>query len=139
MALLSRAEIFAKIGSFDDFTWKFEPALLLRGNLFPKIKQFCWCDLKFWTAPTIFPKKAVLLIWFGNLNCSYYHQLKFSQKYPRFNEVTRIFELPLLSRVSVFWLRNLHCPIIKIAEVFGLVRQFWWSHLEIQTILVITR
>ena len=37
--------------------------------------------------------KGVLMVSPENLNCSYYYELKY-QKYPIFNEVIWIFELP---------------------------------------------
>ena len=42
-----------KLSSFDNVTWQFALPLLSRGQLFPKINQLCWCDLKIWPAPII--------------------------------------------------------------------------------------
>ena len=75
LALLSRAEVFEKskavltkslensdypgyhevsisqkYGRFYEVNWKFALPLLWLGKIFPKIKQFCWCDLKICTA-----------------------------------------------------------------------------------------
>ena len=108
MSLLSWAEIFAKKkGSFDDATWKFKLPLLSQGKMSTKVRLFLYIHLKIWPAHVItswnFRKnKTVLLKWFGNLNCFYYLELKFSQKYARLNEVNWIFKLPLLSRRKLF-------------------------------------
>ena len=48
------------------------------------------------TRETFRKNKAVLLKWFENLNCSYYHELTFLQKYPIFNGVIWTSELPPL-------------------------------------------
>ena len=66
-------------GNFDDFTWKFAQPLLSQGKLFPKIKQFCWCDLKIWPAPII-----------TNWN--------FWKKWGSFDDITWKFKLLLSSR-----------------------------------------
>ena len=50
-----------------------------------------------------------------NLNCPYYHELKFLQKCPRFNEVIWIFKLPPL-----LW-----------GVIFSNIKQFWWRLLKI--------
>ena len=80
--LSSRAKLWQKYGTFYEVTWKFGLALLSRTEVFTKIKQLCWSVLKIWTSPIItswnFRKnKAVLLKCFGNLDCPYYHELKF--------------------------------------------------------------
>ena len=111
LSLLSRAEIFAKnktvlMMSLENsiypcyhevicprkwdhsykFTWKLDLPLLSRAEIFTRIKQFCWFDLKIWHGPIIaswnFRKNigAVLLKWFENSHCLYYHELKFSRK-----------------------------------------------------------
>ena len=94
-------ETFAKIKHFVDVSWKFELHLLSRAEIFAKTREFCWSDSKIWTAPIItgwnFLKNKGVLISPENLNCSYYHELKFLQKYLIFNEVIWIFELPQLS------------------------------------------
>ena len=68
---------------------------------------------------TIMPckNKAFLMIPLENLNSPCNHDLKFLQKYPRFNEVTWKFELPLLPRAEIFakishfcWTDLLNCP-----------------------------
>ena len=46
--------------------------------------------------------KAVLMVSLEKLNWRYYKEVKFSQKYPRFNEVTWKFELLLLSGGKIF-------------------------------------
>ena len=52
------------------------------------------------------------------LNWLYYEEVKFFQKYPKFNEVIWKYEFPLLSRGKIFakskavllmWLENLTC------------------------------
>ena len=58
--------------------------------------------------------------WFEN--CSYYQELKFSQKQGGFVKAVRKFELRLLLR----------------AEIFSKIRQFWWYHLKIWTATIIT-
>ena len=124
--------------------WKLELPLLSRGEIFLKIKQFWWSDWKIWTAPIIkswnfYKNKAILLKWLENLNCPYYHELKCSQKYPRFNEVTWIFELPLLSRgkdffknkaILLMWLENLNCPYyheLKFSQKYGRFYKVTWK------------
>ena len=109
LPLLSRAEFFCKNKA------AFELLLLSLGKTFAKIRQFCWCDLKIWPTPIItgwnfLKNKAVLILSLENLNCPYYHKVKFLQKYPRFNEVIRTFELsPLSWRI-----------------IFSNIKQFWW-------------
>ena len=72
----SRAQMFAKYSRFsDEVTWIFELPLLSWGKISHK-------------------NEAVLLMWLENLNCPYYHELKFSQKYGRFMKS----------------LENSHCP-----------------------------
>ena len=105
-----------------------------------------WCHLKTWPPPIITSQKCCknkgfLMISLENLNWPYYnderctrkqnnsytftenlscpcnHELKFSQKYPRFNEFIWKFELTLLSRAESFAkktllmmpLENSHC------------------------------
>ena len=85
LALLSRTEIFAKIGSLDDVTQKFDLPLLSQAEIFHKIKPFWWFHLKVWPGLIImrqpFPQnKAVLLMWFEILNYPYYYKVKFSLK-----------------------------------------------------------
>ena len=97
------------------------------GKSFSKIKQFCWCDLKIWTVPIITSSnvrknKAILLKWLKNLNCRYYHELKFSEKYGRFYEVTWKFALPQLSR----------------GKTFPKIKQFCWRDLKAWHALIIT-
>ena len=80
-----------KYPRFNEVTWKFELPLLTGGKSSPKISQFCWCDLKIWPAPiitrgNICENKAVLMTSLENLNCPYYRELKFLQKYTRFIE-----------------------------------------------------
>ena len=108
-------KILQKYPRFIEVTWKFELLLLLLDKTFAKIRQFCWCDLKIWPTPIItgwnfLKNKAVLILSLENLNCPYYHKVKFLQKYPRFNEVIWIFELPPLS-----W-----------RIIFSNIKQFWW-------------
>ena len=93
--------------SFNNITWKFELPLLSRvrgnipdlmklleylnslyyheGKLFANVRQFCWCDLKIWTAliftSWIFLKNmADFMKSLESLNSSYYHELKSLQK-----------------------------------------------------------
>ena len=108
-------------------SWKFELHLLSRAEIFAKTREFCWSDSKIWTAPIItgwnFLKNKAVLISPKNLNCSYYHELKFLQKYLIFNEVIWIFELPPLS-----W-----------GIILSNMRQFWWCLLKIWPIITIFR
>ena len=74
-----------------------------------------------WHAPIITTEnfhipenKAVLLKQLENLNCAYYHELKFPQKQGSFVEPIRKFELPLLWRDSIF----------------SKIREFLWYHLK---------
>ena len=57
-----------------------------------------------------------------NLNCPYYHELKYSQKYDRFYEVTWKLALPLLSQ----------------GHIFTKIKQLCWSELKIWATLIIT-
>ena len=92
-----------------------------------KIKQFCWCNLKIWTAPIVTSSNVskhnvVLLKWLENLNCLYYQKLKLSQKQSNFVEVIWKFELLLWSQT----------------EIFAKTRQFYWSDSKIWTATIIT-
>ena len=95
-----------------------------------------WCHLKTWPPPIIMSRtgpiitmrrvhenKAVHIHSLENLSCACNHELTFSQKCPRFNEVIWKCELPLFPR----------------AEIFTKIRQFWWSHLKIRTAPIIAR
>ena len=121
MPLLSRAGIFAKIKQFcwcdlkictspiikswnflkNKTFWKFALPLLSRAEIFAKIKRFVEVIRKFalplLSQPEIFAKKSVLLKWFENLNCPYYHELIFSQKCKNKAVLLKCFE-------------NLNCP-----------------------------
>ena len=81
MPLLSRAELWQKNGRIYEFTWKFALPQLSRGKTCPKIKLFCWCDFKIWSAPMITidilqKNQEVLIVPFGNLNYPYCHKVK---------------------------------------------------------------
>ena len=83
--------------------------------------------MKIWTATIItswnFRKnKAILIRYFANLNCHYYHELKSSEEQSNFDQVFCKFELPRLS-----W-----------AEIFGRIKQFWSRVLKIWTAPIIT-
>ena len=76
---------FAKIGSLDDVTQKFDLPLLSQAEIFHKIKPFWWFHLKVWPGLIIMRQpspqnKAVLLMWFEILNYPYYYKVKFSIK-----------------------------------------------------------
>ena len=114
-------------GRFYEATWKFALPLLSRGKIFTKIKQFGWCNLKFWTVPIITSSNVCkntpdLIKLLEYLNCAYYHELKFCQKCGRFYEVTWNFALPLLSR----------------GKLFPKIKQFCWRDLKIWHTLIIT-
>ena len=112
-----------KEGSFDDVTLKFKPPILPRGKVSKKIRPFLYIQLKTWPAllsrAEAFAKnKAVLMMSLEKLNWLYYEEVKFFQKYPKFNEVIWKYEFPLLSRGKIFakskavllmWLENLTC------------------------------
>ena len=92
-------KLWQKWDSFVEVTWKFELPLLSRAEIFAKTRQFCWTDSKIWTASIMtgfkfLKNKRVFMISPENLNCSYYYELKFLQKYPIFNEAIWTFELP---------------------------------------------
>ena len=78
-ALLSWAVIFAQKDSFDDVTWNFELALLSWAGIFAKLRKFSMMSLK-------------------NLNCPYYHELNFLQKYPRWSHLKLC-----TARISTNW------------------------------------
>ena len=86
-----------------------------------------WCHLKTRPVPIITSRtgpiitmrsvhenKAIHIHSLENLSCPCNHHLKFSQKYPRFNEVIWKFELPLLS----------------CSKRFPKIKQFCWYDLE---------
>ena len=135
---------------FYKFTWKLDLPLLSRAEIFIRIKQFCWFDLKIWHGPIIaswnFRKNigAVLLKWFENSHCLYYHELKFSRKYSSFVDVIWKFKLPLLSRAEIFseikqfcWcaLKIRNAPIDAEAEIFSKIKQFCRNDLTISSYL----
>ena len=106
---------------------KLELPLLSRVDIFSKTQQFCWSDSKTSTAPIVtssnfLKSKAVLLKWFENLNCPYYHELKFSKKSSSFVEVILKLELPLLSRV----------------DIVSKTQQFCWSESKPSTAPIVT-
>ena len=74
-----------KYRRFYKVTWNFTLPLSSRVEIFSKIKQFCWSDSKTLTAPIItswsfLKNRVVLLKRFQNLNCPFYHELKFRQQ-----------------------------------------------------------
>ena len=133
-------KLLQKYPRFNTATWKFELSLLWGGKIFAKRRQFCWCDLIIWPAPKTFPKKKVVLLkWFDNLNCAYYHGLNFLKnkvelheilncpvqtwKYPRCNEVIWKFELhPLLRGVIFSKIRQFRCHL-KISP--SIIKTTW--------------
>ena len=100
-------KVLQKWNSFVDVIWKFELPLLSQAQMFAKIKQFCWSDLKIWHAPITASwnsckDKAVLMMSLKILNCPYYHEVNFPQKWSSFVDVIWNFEQPLLSRAGIF-------------------------------------
>ena len=96
-----------KYGWFYEITWKFALPLTSRGQIFTKIKQFCWSELKIWTAPIItswsfLKNMAEFIKLLESSRFPYHHEVKFSQQQSSFVEVTWKFELPLLSRAKIF-------------------------------------
>ena len=94
------------------------PPPIITSRKFWKSKTFLWYHLKIWIGPNITMRsahenKTIFIHSLENSRCPCNHDLKFSQKYPRFNEVTWKFELPLLSR----------------ADIFAKMRQFCWTDL----------
>ena len=88
--------------------------------MFTKIKPFLYIHLKIWPAPiitrkSVYENKTISIHSLENLACPYYHELRFLQKYPRFNEVIWTFELLPLS-----W-----------CIIFSNIKQFWWCLLKI--------
>ena len=110
-----------------------------------------------------------LMKWFENMNYPYYHERKCSQKWViyaelnwrtaraitrwnfcsknSFDDVTRTFELALLSRAKIFAkigslddaTQKFDLPLLSQAEIFHKIKQFWWFHLEVWTGLIIMR
>ena len=83
---------------------------------FCKNKAFWWYHLKTWTGSiitmrSVHENKTILIDSLENLRCPCNRHLKFLQKYPRFNEVIRKFELPLLSGAEIFTKRRQFCWI----------------------------
>ena len=123
LSYYSKRKFWLKGGSFDDVTLKFKPPILPRGKVSKKIRPFLYIQLKTWPAllsrAEAFAKnKAVLMMPLEKLNWLYYEEVKFLQKYPKFNEAFWKYELPLLSRGKIFakskavllmWLQNLTC------------------------------
>ena len=139
-----------KIRPFLYIHLKLDLPLLSHADVFTKIKKFCWCHLKIWHGPIIaswnFCKniKVVLLKWFENPHCLYYHELKFLQKKSSFLDVIWKLKLPLLSRAEIFSeikqfcrcaLKIRNAPIIAEAEIFSKIKQFCRSDLTISSYL----
>ena len=124
-------------------TWKFDVPLLSRGTISGKIRQFCWNDLKIWTAPIItswnfLENKAVLLKWLENLICAYYDGLKFSQKYGSlmispenlncpFSHELKFLQIHLIFNL-VIWIFEL--PSLSWSIILSNIREFWWCLLK---------
>ena len=127
MPLLSRAELWQKNGRIYEFTWKFALPQLSRGKTCPKIKLFCWCDFKIWSAPMITidilqKNQEVLIVPFGNLNYPYCHKVKVSTKIGPF----------------LYSLLKIRPSLISQAEIFAKIKQFCWGILKTYTATVIT-
>ena len=86
---LSRAETFAKIRQFCWCDLKFDLPRLSRADIFAKIRQFSWSDFKNEIASINYElnfRKNILDLMksLENLHCFYYPQVKFSQKIRKF-------------------------------------------------------
>ena len=129
-------KLLQKYLRFNTATWKFELSLLWGGKIFAKRRQFCWCDLIIWPAPKTFPKKKVVLLkWFDNLNCAYYHGLNFLKNKVELHEIwTARFKLGSIPDVmkSKF---ELH-PLLR-GVIFSKIRQFR-CHLKISPSIIKT-
>ena len=95
-----------KQDDFHTFTWKLDLPLLSLAEIFSKIWEILWSDLKICTAFNIkswnFRKnKVVLLMWITNLKCPYYHKLKFFLKKYGFDDTTWKSDMSLLSRATI--------------------------------------
>ena len=96
--------------------------------------------MKIWTVPNITMRsvhenKTILIHSLENLRRPCNHDLKFSQKYSRFNKVIWKFEPPLLSRAGTFAKMRQFCWTASIITscYFCSKRQFWRCHLKFWT------
>ena len=130
---------------------KLKLPLLSRAETFSIIKQFCWSNSKTWTAPIItswnfLKNKAVLLQWFENMNCPYYHELKFSKKWSSFVEVTWNLNYPYYHELKfskkcgrfyeITW--KFALPLSSRGQIFTKIKHICLSDLKISTALIIT-
>ena len=120
------------IAVFVDLTWRFNLFLLSPSETFSKKRLLWWCNLKIWTAPIIIMSWSFLnnmtdfmkslqklalpllsraetfakirqILWSHLKICTaLYHELKLSQKWGNFHNVTWKFDLPLLSWAEFF-------------------------------------
>ena len=125
--------------------WKFELPLLSSAEIFSKVKQFRWSDLKIWTGPFItswnfLKNKAVLLKQLENLKYPYRHELNFGKKMVDFANsleftcfcknkvVLNIWPVRIITRA--IWTFDL--LVLLQAGIFAKIRQAWWYHWKIE-------
>ena len=120
-----------KFGRFYEVNWifaKFELSLLSRDEIFAKLRQFCWTDLKIRTTSIMtgfnfLKNKGVFMISPDNLKCSYYYELKFSQKYPIFDEAIWTFECPIIIRYN-----SIKCKAVLMISLLLTPSTFSYYH-----------
>ena len=91
------------------------------------------------TMRSVHEKKAIHIHSLENLSCPCNHELKFFQKYPRFNEAIWKFELPHYDELKFFqkwgsfddvtW--KFALPVLSQGKLFPKIKQFCWCDLEI--------
>ena len=131
--------------------WKLNCLYYREENYFAKRRQFCCSDCKIWTAPIItswnfLKNKAVLLQWFENMNCPYYHELKLSKKWSSFVEVTWNLNYPYYHELKfskkcgrfyeITW--KFALPLSSRGQIFTKIKHICLSDLKISTALIIT-
>ena len=125
LPLLSSADVFAKNKtvlkkSLENSNYSFSHHLPPPR---PSKKQFCWCDLKFWTALIItswnfLKNMADFMNSIKNSHCPYYGEVTF----------------PKNKAVLLMWLENLHLSLLSRAEILQKIRPCWWYYLKIRFI-----
>ena len=132
------------------------------------MKQFCWSDLKIWTASIItswnfLKNKAVLMIshevwptaiitrwnfcknkgilfmWLENLACPYYCEVLLKWFEKLNYPYYQALKFSRKQGSFVKAIRKFELRLWWRAEMFSKIRQFWWYHLKIWTASIITR
>ena len=124
--------------------WKLELPLISRGEIFLKIKQFCWSDLKIWTTPIITSSNVRkntpdLMKLLEYLNCPYYYKGK---RFSKIKQICwcdlKIWTVPIITSSNVRknkaillkWLKNLNCPYyheLKFSQKYGRFYEVTWK------------